>query len=153
MYNTTEMITPTQSIQSEAEDYSQSYVQRIHGDYGSYLHQHFAEYTESQRLEIEKARLRFLKTCRSCKRPPPSLRIKGASALKDSTRLPKFSIWETELLTEAIISKREAVQALNEECKNTTHIPLSDGDHNRMKKHFKKKVAFYKFQEKELPLI
>ena len=139
----------TQSIQGETGDYSQSSVQRSqHADNNSYLRQHFAEYTTSQRLEIEKARLRFLKACTICKRPPPSLRIKGASAIEDSIKLPKFSMWETELLNEAIINKRETIKKLNDECKNTAHIPLPPGDYNKMRKHFMKKISFYKKQDK-----
>ena len=72
----TEVTFLTQRIHSEALGDSQSGVhERSNGDNSSYLRQHFAEYTASQQLDIEKSRLRFLKSCANCKRPPPSLRI------------------------------------------------------------------------------
>ena len=73
--------------------------------YKGYLSKPYAEYCSSQKLQIEFHRLKFLKECKSCKRPPPSLRIKGASAIKIQSKIKFFSTWETELLNEAIKAK------------------------------------------------
>ena len=74
-------------------------------NYTGYLSKPYAEYCSSQKLQIEFHRLKFLKECKSCKRPPPSLRIKGASAIKMQNKLKLFSAWENDLLNEAIKEK------------------------------------------------
>ena len=56
-----------------------------------YLSKAYAEYAPSQQLKIELYRLKFLVDCRTCKRPPPSLRIRKAPATNESIRLKKFS--------------------------------------------------------------
>ena len=56
--------------------------------YNGYLFKAYAEYAPSQKLKIELYRLKFLIDCRACKRPPPSLRFRGAS---HSLYPPNFS--------------------------------------------------------------
>ena len=84
--------------------------------------------------------------CKTCKRPPPSLRIRGAPALKDSTKLKMFSLWESELLAEAIKDKQKLVNRLMKRV--TIDTPLSQHDDEQIKKHFSKKLDFYNTQNK-----
>ena len=65
----------------------------------------FAEFSPNQRLNILKRRLNFLRQCKPLKRPPPSLRIHGASALTDLEKLAMFSQLETLTLEVAINNK------------------------------------------------
>ena len=87
-------------------------VQQIYNDKGSYLSKTYAEYNTSQKLQIEKSRLLYLKACRKMKRPPPSLRIRGCSAINDIVKLPRFSALESEMLENAISLKRDLIKHL-----------------------------------------
>ena len=131
------------SMRSETEDNPRSTVQYI--EKGSYLSKPYADYTVSQKLEIEKSRLKFLKDCKKLKRPPPSLRISGAKAITDIIKLPKFSTLETDLLNNAISLKLELVNELR---KLTTYeervsVRLSSCDQQKMRCHFQRKMKFY----------
>ena len=50
-------------------------VNNVPRNYKGYLSKTYAEYTSSQKLQIELYRLKFLKDCKSCKRPPPSCAV------------------------------------------------------------------------------
>ena len=78
------------------------------------LSKHYAEYSPYEQSQIQKIRLRFLRDCKTLKRPPPSLRINGASALSDPEKLVLFSQLETQLLEIAINNKVIEVKALVE---------------------------------------
>ena len=106
-----------------------------------------AEYAPSQKLKIELYRLKFLIDCRACKRPPPSLRIRGASATNESIRLKKFSQWETDLLNQAIKDKQKLVNKLRKSVDNRD-IKLSEYDDKKTRDHFGKKLKFYLKQNK-----
>ena len=113
-----------------------------------YLSKTYAEHTSSQKLQIELRRLKFLKDCKTCKRPPPSIRIKGASAIKTETRMKLFSTWETELLDIAIKEKIGLTKNLRKQTRGQINVPLSDVDVKNMDEHFKEKLAFYMVQNK-----
>ena len=81
----------TEDIPTSVQDNTTRF---LHG----YLSKPYADYSPSQKLKIELHRLKFLKDTASCKRPPPSLRIRGASAMNNAVKLQKISAWETELL-------------------------------------------------------
>ena len=83
---------------------------------------------------------------KSCKRPPPSIRIKGASALKDPARLKRFSLWETELLDVAIKEKSLLIKRLSKKSNNLREELLSIEDNTNIIKHFQKKISFYLIQ-------
>ena len=108
-----------------------------------YLSKPYADYAPSQKYKIELHRLKFLKDATSCKRPPPSLRIRGGSAMKNAVKLQKFSAWETELLNEAIKEKQKLVKRLHKSITEETNQPLSEEDERNITEHFQKKMIFY----------
>ena len=91
------------------------------------LERAFADYCESQQLQILRLRLKFLKQCRTLKRPPLSLRIKGASSLPDSVKFFKFSALESDLLEIAIKNRIDEISALSDKIlsSNLDKTPLS----------------------------
>ena len=139
----------TVNVRSEMEETPIPPMQKIYNDKGSYLSQTYADYKTSQRLEIEKSRLKFLGACTKLKRPPPSLRVRGCSAIDDFVKLPKFSAMETELLNNAIAMKAKLINELNvlKESENETKTFLSKRDARNMKAHFLKKLKFYREQD------
>ena len=128
-----------------AEEYPPS-VNNTTRTRNGYLSKSFAEYAPSQQVKIELYRLKFLMDCKSCKRPPPSLRIRGASAIKNSTKIQKFSSWESDLLLEAIKEKQKLVKSLRKRVQVDT--PLSPQDDKMINEHFAKKLDFYISQNK-----
>ena len=98
-----------------------------------YLSKPYADYAPSQKYKIELHRLKFLKDTTSCKRPPPSLRIRGGSAMKNAVKLQKFSAWETELLNEAIKEKQKLVKRLHKSITEETNQPLSEEDERKLR--------------------
>ena len=105
MADTTQTVMDVRSMAEEIQPSANNQQRTCQG----YLSKPYADYTPSQKYKIELYRLKFLKDTSSCKRPPPSLRIRGASAIKNMSRLKKFSSWETELLDEAIKEKDKLV--------------------------------------------
>ena len=99
MADTTQLMV---NIASTTEDIPSSLQPPATRKYKGYLSNSYADYCSSQKLQIELFRLKFLKDCKTCKRPSPSLRIRGASAIKEDSRLKLFSKWESELLDIAI---------------------------------------------------
>ena len=69
------------------------------------LSKKFAEYSPSQQLSIHKLRLWFLKSCRHLKRPPPSLRSRGATIIESPEMLHNLSVLESKNLEMAIKAK------------------------------------------------
>ena len=132
-------------VQSETVGTPIPAVQQTYNDKGSYLSKTYAEYNTSQKLQIEKSRLLYLKACRKMKRPPPSLRIRGCSAIDDFVKLPRFSALESEMLENAISLKRELIKHLEATMKLTCErsTKLSKRDVKKMKEHFAKKLKFY----------
>ena len=130
------------NIGSTTEDLPPSVNVEQRNNYG-YLSKPYAEYCSSQKYKIELHRLKFLKDTTSCKRPPPSLRIRGASALKNTVKLQKFSAWETELLEEAIKEKQKMVKRLHKSVTPENNQLLSEEDEKNITEHFKKKMEFY----------
>ena len=114
-----------------------------------YLSSPYATYPTYQKVQIEKARLRFLQNCRFRKRPPPSLRISGASSLEIGEKVNSFSSLESELLNTAIAKKERVVKNLSWEVRtnNLPQTPLSAKDCKAIRDHFSKKQTFYKKQD------
>ena len=109
-----------------------------------FLTRPLAEYGSFQQLQIQKLKLAFLRRCTTLKRPPPSLRISGASALSDAEKLPQFSKLETELLNTAIRNKVNEVRTLTNLAKDSGDCEeLSESDRNSLKKHYDQKISFY----------
>ena len=73
------------------------------------LDKSFAKYCPSQQLQILRMRLDFLRRCRFTKRPPPSLRISGASSLSNASKFFRFSCLESDLLETAIRNKLDEI--------------------------------------------
>ena len=123
-------------------------VQQNYSDKGSYLSKPYADYNPCQKLQIEKQRLQFLKACKTNKRPPPSLRIRGCNALDDIVKLPKFSEMESVLLENAIRKKKLLIIDIHKllPCRQD-RVYLSSKEYWKIKKHFQKKLAFYKKQD------
>ena len=109
-----------------------------------YLSKPYGEYGICEKLEIEIHRLTFLKNCLVLKRPPPSFRIKGASAINSNTKYERFSKWETELLNEAIKEKQLVIDLLKKQC--TSKDTLSEADRRNCVEHFQRKIKFYHTQ-------
>ena len=53
-------------VRSETGDFPKPPVHQTYSETRSYLTQPYAEYTTSQKLEIEKSTLKFLKACKKC---------------------------------------------------------------------------------------
>ena len=117
----------------------------------TFVHVHHVHYVHRictklcQKLQIQKARLRFLQNCRYRKRPPPSLRITGASSIDWKDKIRSFSALESDLLNSAIINRQSLVKYLSSEVKdnNLPITPLSDKDSKAMRDHFSKKLTIY----------
>ena len=58
-----------------------------------------------QTIQVETHRLKFLQNCRNLKRPPPSLRLEGGSALSSTLNIPLISELESKFLSIAIEEK------------------------------------------------
>ena len=114
-----------------------------------YLTFPYTSYSTYQKVQIEKARLRFLQNCRFRKRPPPSLRVSGASSLDLNDKINSFSSIESDLLNTAIINKGKVVKRLAWEVKNgnLSQSPLSPKDTKAIRDHFSKKQQFYEKQD------
>ena len=107
----------------------------------------YAEYSSNQQLQILKLRLNFLRRCIPLKRPPPTLRIHGASALTDIEKLHAFSKLETETLKIAITVKVNEVRELTQKAKQENDTRQLDAqDLHSLKKHYDKKIGFYSHQ-------
>ncbi|KAL5257010.1 hypothetical protein ACHWQZ_G012063 [Mnemiopsis leidyi] len=113
------------------------------------LEKHFAEYTTSQQVEILRIKLDFLRKCVPLKRPPPSLRVKGASAIPDQHKLFRFSCLETDLLSSAISYKIKEIDLLTDQIKSKKlpSLPLPWKDRVNLRKHFETKISFYQKQD------
>ena len=110
----------------------------------------YAEYSPHQKFIIQKQRLEFLRKCLTLKRPPPSLRITGASAIQESEKLRQFSILETEMLQIAIKNKLNEIRELKTTAETSRDVlQLKDSDVKSLKTHFTKKLSFYKSQNEE----
>ena len=141
-------ITPlTENIESTADTIPVS-ANQTPRTYNGYLSKPYAEYCSSQKLKIELYRLKFLRDCKSCKRPPPSIRIRGASSIKQVVRLKKFSMWETDLLNEAIKEKLLVIKELQRLSALEGHQLLTIEENRNILKHFQKKIDFYVTQDK-----
>ena len=102
-----------------------------------------------QRIQVERFRLNYLLCCRGNKRPPPSLRCTGFKALKEDQRIAMISRTETVVLEQAIENKKKYLKVMEKYiCQNKKEYPpLSKIQRKRWKKHFKKKLEFYKEKE------
>ena len=129
-------------LASRTEDTPPS-VQSVTRISTGYLSKPYADYSSYQKLQIELYRFKFLKNCRACKRPPTSLRICGASAIKNETRLRLFSYWETQLLEEAIKEKQKLLKKLEKSSMQEDKISLSDIDKYNTENHFHQKLSFF----------
>ncbi len=91
-----------------------------------FLSKSFPEYSPTQKLKILKIKLQFLRDCKVHKRPPPSLRINGASALIDDEKLYNFSLLESTNLEVAIKNKIKEIRELKleVESQNIQNTPL-----------------------------
>ena len=58
-----------------------------------FLSKPYGDYSVSEQLQIQKLRLKFLRRCLELKRPPPTLRVKGASPIKEVHRILYDSIY------------------------------------------------------------
>ena len=134
-------------VGSTTEEFPPSVNNDATRNYKGYLSKPYAEYAPSQQLKIELYRMKFLKDCKACKRPPPSLRIRGASAMNNEVKLKLFSQWESELLNEAIKDKQKLVNRLRKRVQQED-IPLSSSDLEKISHHFGKKFEFYMHQNK-----
>ena len=128
---------------------SESSHPTVHKKNDGYLMYPYATYSTYQKVQIEKARLRFLQNCRYRKRPPPSLRISGASSLDFKEKVGHLSVVETKLLDTAINNKQEVVKCLSNEVKNSnlSKLPLPQKDVKAIRDHFARKLTFYRKQD------
>ena len=103
-----------------------------------------------QSLQIEKYRLDFLHKCKFRKRSPQSLRLRGGFGLPSQQKITMISKMESEVLLEAIKNKEKDINNLEEKVKrNTTNmVPLARGQYKNWIQHFKKKLHFFKNQDK-----
>ena len=115
-----------------------------------FLSKSFSEYSSSQQMKILKIRLQFLRDCKTCKRPPPSLRISGASALSENDKLYNFSILESKNLEAAIKLKINEIRQLKLkiDSEDLHTLPLPTKDEKSLKKHYSDKLIFYRSQDK-----
>lgn len=107
------------------------------------------EYSTFQKLQIQKIKLGFLRKCVPLKRPPTSLRARGAPAIPDSSKLRHFSVLETLMLGEAIKNRLNDIKRLATAVKNgcSNKTPLTEKALQEWTDHFQKKLSFYKDQE------
>ena len=104
-----------------------------------------------QRLQVEKLRLSFLLRCRSLKRPPPSLRCTGFTALGEAERIILLSEAETSSLNKGIAKKNKEIKSLKYTAERSRQelVPLSKSHMRKWKSHFNKKIDFYRLQEND----
>ena len=138
----------TMNVASMTEETPSSVQPASTRNCNGYLSKTYADYCSSQKLQIELCRLNFLKDCKTCKRPPPSLRVRGASAIKNDSKLKLFSRWESELLDIAIKEKLALIKKLKKLFRPEENVPLIERDKKSMTDHFKKKLTFYLSQNK-----
>ena len=103
-----------------------------------------------QRIQVERFRLKFLLNCRGLKRPPPSLRCTGFKALSEEQRITLISRVETTVLEEAIKNKKKSIKVLENslhENKKEKYCSLSKTQLKKWRKHFSRKIDFYKQKE------
>lgn len=81
-------------------------------DKSGYLSKPYINYPIHQQIQIQKARLQFLKNCRILKRPPTSLRIKGASSIELPQKAALFQTLENKMLSIAINTKQNIIKSL-----------------------------------------
>ena len=107
------------------------------------------EHSALQKLQTQRMKLDFLRKCTKLKRPPTSLRIKGASSIPETSKLHHFSVLETLMLGEAIKSKVTLVKRLVSAVKsgNQSGPPLQEAEVKSLENHLQKKLTFYKHQE------
>ena len=104
----------------------------------------FAEYSSNQKLQILKLRLQFLRRCIPLKRPPPSLRISGASALSNTQKLFDFSKVESVMLNIAVKNKLNEIRDLTAIVKKSNDTQkLDQHEWTKLRQHFDKKINFY----------
>ena len=86
--------------------------------------------------------------CRYMKRPPQSLRLKGANALDFHMKIKLISDFETGILKAAIAKKKEEIQSVENKIKNVNIQlkPLTKRQGTRYFKHYKKKLAYFNGQ-------
>ena len=106
----------------------------------------YRDFSHLAQLQIEKARLKFLRKCSTLKRPPTSIRVSGAPAIGDTQKLFHFSCMETKLLGFSIKNKLNLVRSLSEKA-SPSQDPLPQKDYVSLSKHFDKKLAFFKQQD------
>ena len=113
------------------------------------LERSFADNCESQQLQILRLRLKFLKQCRTLKRPPSSLRIRGASSIPDSLKCFKFSLLESDFLEIAIKNRLNEIASLSQKIRSEglTNTPLPKKENQNLKGHFDRKLSFYRKQD------
>ena len=97
-----------------------------------------------QRKQIESMRLSFLLRCRELKRPPPSLRCTGFSALAENERIELLSEAESASLSKAIAKKKKEIKLLSKIVERSKKVlaPLSKRQVKRWKCHFNKNMSF-----------
>ena len=135
-----------------AGDQSQPSVQDMEpADVPRYMRGHLSrpydEYDVHQQIQIERETLGFLKKCRKFKRPPQSIRISGANAVKESEKLILFSEFETRLLEHQISCKDKLLKELSTQAKDEPYTKLPRVDRRKLHKHYKKKIKFYSLQD------
>ena len=109
-----------------------------------HLSRDFDDFQVHQQIQIERETMKFLKKCRKFKRPPQSIRISGANVVNEVDKLKLFSKFEAELLDHQISCKIARINELVEQSKNEVVTKLSNADRKRLRKHFTKKLKFYK---------
>ena len=105
--------------------------------------------TVFQKLQMQKMKLSFLRRCIKLKRPPPSLRVKGAPIIPDSSKLRHFSVLETLMLGEAIKTQLNEVKRLFSIMKAGSHAkePLDKKAAKEIQEKHQKKLDFYMQQD------
>ena len=87
-----------------------------------HLSRPFDDFDVHQKIQIEKETMSFLKKCRKFKRPPQSIRIKGANVVQEEDELRYFSNFETILLNHQIDKKESQIKELKE---SSQGVPFS----------------------------
>ena len=75
------MMTQSDNLEGDELADGESSHLSMHQKPNDFLSKPFADFTAFQQVQIQKAKLQFLKKCRQIRRPPTYLRVKGASAL------------------------------------------------------------------------
>ena len=129
------------TMQEETQPETASRYMRGH------LSRPFDDFDVHQKIQIEKETMSFLKKCRRFKRPPQSIRIKGANVVQELDKLKYFSQFETILLNHQIAAKDIKIKELIELSKDEPLSRLPAVDRKKLYKHFRKKLNFYKLQD------